>query len=428
MSGCAVGAVLAPKRHVQTVIKALDERQWRKKRVRVASVHDDEGLLAVAVAPEGARALDAHCSKMEAGPAPSPDSGQVPSLLAELLADGAVRWATGHRAGAAAAAPGPVREVSGSVLARFTYAELFAGIGGFRLALDALGGKCVFASEIEPCAAATYARNFGEQPAGDITEVNTEVVPEHDLLTAGFPCQSFSRTGEQLGLSDSRGDLFFEIVRVATKGRPRALLLENVPNLLRIGNGHTLHIILSALSEAGYHSRVQLINAAALVPQHRERLYIVAFRADQHAAAAAFSWPLLPATRLTRVRDILEKLSPEESARYQLSSSQWAQVRASSEYRHNPQWRLAQLDGAARTLRGSYRRSYARFSECVPGEMYNTIQSFSRPLRRSRLGSRATRCSLVGTVRNIKGKQRKVQKEAALQQERCSRVVSRRCK
>ena len=101
---------------------------------------------------------------------------------------------------------------------------------------------------------------------------------------------------------------------------------------------------------------------------------------------------------------------------------------ASIGYRHNPQWRLAQLDGAARTLRGSYRRSYARFSECVPGEMYNTIQSFSRPLRRSRLGSRATRCSLVGTVRNIKGKQRKVQKEAALQQERCSRVVSRRCK
>ncbi|EOD38823.1 hypothetical protein EMIHUDRAFT_56747, partial [Emiliania huxleyi CCMP1516] len=136
------------------------------------------------------------------------------------------------------------------------YAELFAGVGGFRLALDGLGGRCVFASEIDPCAAATYERNFGDAPLGDITEVPDEDLPAHDLLTAGFPCQSFSRSGEQRGLGDARGDLFFEIVRVA----PAALLLENVPNLLRVDNGHALHIIVHALTRAGYHCRLKKKN------------------------------------------------------------------------------------------------------------------------------------------------------------------------
>ena len=224
-SGCAVGAVLAPKQHLQTVIRALDERHWRKKGVRVSNVDDEEGFLAVAVAPSGARALDAHCEQGASDEVlqGSDASLQVPTSLADLLRDGAVRWATGLRAGASASAAPATWEAAGGASARFTYAELFAGIGGFRLALDPLGGRCVFASEIDSFAAATYARNFGEHPAGDITEVETEALPPHDLLSAGFPCQSFSRTGKQHGLGDSRGDLFFEIVRVAQKGKPKVM-------------------------------------------------------------------------------------------------------------------------------------------------------------------------------------------------------------
>ena len=110
-------------------------------------------------------------------------------------------------------------------------------MGGFRVALDALGGRCVFASEIDPVAARAYAANFGAAPSGDVTAVAAADVPAHDVLTAGFPCQSFSSAGGQKGLADARGQLFWEIVRIARHHRPAALLLENVPNLLRIGEG-----------------------------------------------------------------------------------------------------------------------------------------------------------------------------------------------
>ena len=252
--GVAVGGLVCRKRVVQTVIKALDERQWRKTRVKVSS-YDDERMV-VAVVPEGVRALDAHSEK--------PCDG-VPAALASLMQSGEVTWMSGLRAGAAVATAGRTgggSAAEGAVEPAFRYAELFAGIGGFRLGLDALGGRCVFSSEIDACAAATYERNFHEAPFGDIVEVHTEAapslnpnrhrnpdltpdpnqvpteaVPAHDLLTAGFPCQSFSRAGDQLGLSDSRGDLFYEIVRLARARQPRALLLENVPNLLRVDNG-----------------------------------------------------------------------------------------------------------------------------------------------------------------------------------------------
>lgn len=187
---------------------------------------------------------------------------------------------------------------------RFEYIELFAGIGGFRVALDDLGGKCVFASEIEPHAAAVYADNFSVSPSGDITTVVVEDIPTFDILTAGFPCQSFSAAGGQRGFDDPRGQLFWEIVRVVKHHRPKALLLENVPNLLRIDGGHTLHQILGALCDCGYHCRVQLVNAATLVPQERVRLFIVGLRDE--AAAATFSWPTFEAPRPRRVLDELE--------------------------------------------------------------------------------------------------------------------------
>ena len=178
-------------------------------------------------------------------------------------------------------------------------------------------------------AAATYERNFGEAPFGDITEVPSEAVPAHDVLTAGFPCQSFSRAGEQKGLQDERGDLFFDIVRLARAHKPKVLLLENVPNLLRVDSGHALHIIVGELTTVGYHVRVQLLNASAVAPQHRERVFIVGFRADLAAAAAAFTWPRFAPAARPRLRDAIEPLTADALRRYRLSDTQWAPVRAS---------------------------------------------------------------------------------------------------
>jgi DNA (cytosine-5)-methyltransferase 1 len=147
-----------------------------------------------------------------------------------------VAWSAGLRVGTAAALGGggapPDASASGGAPGTFRYCELFAGIGGFRLALDALGGRCVFASEVDPNAVATYRANFGHAPAGDITEVPSEAVPAHDLLVGGFPCQAYSRLGAQLGLAAD--SLFLEVVRIARAAAPSALLLENVPNLMRI--------------------------------------------------------------------------------------------------------------------------------------------------------------------------------------------------
>ena len=349
-AGVPVGALLCKKRHAQTVIAALDERQWRKKRTKVQPHEDD--CLAVAVVPAAAAALDS--------------STDIPSKLARLLDDGEVRWASGMRV-ASQAAVAPAAPAAAAGAAAFTFAELFAGIGGFRLGLEPLGGRCVFASEIDPHACATYERNFGEAPSGDITEIPSEALPPCDIVTGGFPCQSFSRSGAQGGLADARGTLFYDVVRVATACNAKALMLENVPNLLRVDNGHALHIIAGALTAAGYHVRIQLLNAAAVAPQHRERVFIVGFRSDLRAAADAFRWPTFAdAAAPPPLRAALEDVAAEALPRYRLSDRQWALVRATREYQKEPQWRLAQLGGTARTLRGSYRKSFSRFSEFVP--------------------------------------------------------------
>lgn len=266
--GVAVGALVCRKRLVQTVIHALDERQWRKKRVRVSQF--DEERMVVAVVPEGARALDAHAA---AGPEEEEES--VPPALARLLSGGEVAWMSGLRAGAAQATGGATAAaaVGAADEPAFRFAELFAGMGGFRLGLEPLGGRCVFASEIEPFAAATYERNFGEVPFGDIVEVPTDAVPCHDILTAGFPCQSFSRAGAQRGLRDARGDLFFEIVRLARAREPAALLLENVPNLLRIDNGALQPATAFARCRRDTQPLHDNASATAFAPPAAPRLY-----------------------------------------------------------------------------------------------------------------------------------------------------------
>ena len=168
----------------------------------------------------------------------------------------------------------------------FTFIDLFAGIGGFRLALQNLGGKCVFTSEWDKESQKTYKANFGEMPFGDITKerIKSYIPDDFDLLCAGFPCQAFSIAGKRSGFDDTRGTLFFDVAEIIRRKRPRAIFLENVKGLFSHNKGKTLDTILNVLrNDLGYFvPEPQVINARFYgVPQNRERIYIVGFREDQ---------------------------------------------------------------------------------------------------------------------------------------------------
>lgn len=164
----------------------------------------------------------------------------------------------------------------------FTYASLFAGIGGFETALNRLGGRCVFASEIDKHARKAYEVLYGGDVLhGDITKIDAKNVPDHDLLTAGFPCQAFSVAGKRKGFDDTRGTLFFEIARIAKEKRPKALLLENVKGLVNHDKGRTLNTIVQTLCDTGYTVDFNVLNSKYFgVPQNRERIFIIAVRND----------------------------------------------------------------------------------------------------------------------------------------------------
>lgn len=167
----------------------------------------------------------------------------------------------------------------------FTFIDLFAGIGGFRIAMQNLGGKCVFSSEIDYYAKITYEKNFGEIPFGDITSISTKraIPKEFDILCAGFPCQAFSIAGKRKGFDDTRGTLFFEIAKILKNRKPKAIFLENVKGLKNHQGGKTLNRILEVLrKELGYFvPEPKIINAKDFgVPQNRERIFIVGFRKD----------------------------------------------------------------------------------------------------------------------------------------------------
>jgi len=163
-------------------------------------------------------------------------------------------------------------------MAKFTYIDLFAGIGGFHQAASSLGGKCVFASEIDAEAKRAYSANYGITPHGDITKVHTNDIPAHDVLFAGFPCQPFSIMGNRQGFDDIRGTLFFEIARILKAKKPSLFILENVKQLSRHDNGKTLQAILTALRGIGYTVYWDVLNALDFgLPQKRERTIIVGF-------------------------------------------------------------------------------------------------------------------------------------------------------
>lgn len=169
---------------------------------------------------------------------------------------------------------------------KFRFIDLFAGIGGFHVAMESFGGQCVFASDIDPDCRTMYAQNFGIEPAGDITKVNVEDIPAHDVLCAGFPCQSFSKAGNRLGVNDPRGTLFFDIVRIAEHHKPKYMLLENVRNLAGHDGGNTWKTIHHYLTKLGYSVSSEPIIFSPHyigIPQHRERVFILCVRKGQGA-------------------------------------------------------------------------------------------------------------------------------------------------
>ena len=178
---------------------------------------------------------------------------------------------------------------------KFTFIDLFAGIGGFRIAMQNLGGECVFSSEWDEQAQRTYYANYGEVPFGDITKESTKnFIPEgFDVLCAGFPCQAFSLAGKRLGFAETRGTLFFDVAEILRRRQPKAIFLENVKGLAIHDGGKTLKVILNTLDEVGYVvPDPQIVNAMYFgVPQHRERIYIVGFRKDLGITKEDFSYP-----------------------------------------------------------------------------------------------------------------------------------------
>lgn len=177
----------------------------------------------------------------------------------------------------------------------FQFIDLFAGIGGFRLAMQDCGGECVYSSEFDDNAKKTYFKNFGEIPFGDITkESNKQYIPDgFDVLCAGFPCQAFSVAGYRKGFEDTRGTLFFDVAEIIRRKRPKAVYLENVKNLYTHDDGKTFAVIKGTLEELGYVVYHKIMNAMeyANVPQNRERIFIVCFDPQQVPNHTDFTFP-----------------------------------------------------------------------------------------------------------------------------------------
>tara|TARA_R110001592_G_scaffold28879_4_gene105271 strand:+ start:2978 stop:4213 length:1236 start_codon:yes stop_codon:yes gene_type:complete len=210
----------------------------------------------------------------------------------------------------------------------FKFVDLFAGIGGIRLAYQNNGGKCVFTSEWDTYAKKTYEANFGEVPFGDITRISENEIPDHDILLGGFPCQPFSIAGvskkNSLGrahgfLDETQGTLFFDIARIIKHKKPKVFMLENVKNLVSHDKKKTFKVIISTLEKLGYNVHFKILNGKFYVPQNRERIIIVGFKNSIFKKKETFVFPDPQEAKLT-IKDILE---PNVDEKYTLSDKLW---------------------------------------------------------------------------------------------------------
>lgn len=196
-------------------------------------------------------------------------------------------------------------DIKEKLLENYKFIDLFAGLGGFRLALQSLGAKCVYSSEWDEPVRKVYIENFNDIPDGDITKVDENVVPDHDILCAGFPCQAFSISGKQRGFEDSRGTLFFDVARIVKAKKPKVVFMENVKNFASHDNGQTLEVVKATMEGLGYTFYQKVLNPVNYgIPQKRERIYMVCFRNDLNVLDFTYPKPF----ELTRhVEDFLLK-------------------------------------------------------------------------------------------------------------------------
>lgn len=247
---------------------------------------------------------------------------------------------------------------------KFTFIDLFAGIGGMRIAFDRAGGQCVYSSEWNKYSQQTYFANFGEQPEGDITKVNAADIPGHDILVAGFPCQPFSiagvskknSMGRATGFEDkTQGTLFFDVCRILKEKRPKAFMLENVKNLCSHDKGRTFQVIRESLEELDYEIFYKVLDGQNYVPQHRERILIVGFDRERYGDKIDFEFNLTPRVPKPVMRDILDE---EVADKYTLSDKLWTYLQNyAAKHRaagNGFGYGIAPLDGVSRTLSARY--------------------------------------------------------------------------
>lgn len=246
---------------------------------------------------------------------------------------------------------------------KYKFIDLFAGIGGMRIAHQNAGGKCIFSSEWDKFARITYEANFGEVPFGDIRKINEKFIPDHDVLVGGFPCQPFSIAGvskkNSLGkkhgfLDETQGTLFFDIARIIKEKRPKAFMLENVKNLKSHDKGRTFKVIKNTLEKLNYNLHIRILDGQHFVPQHRERILIIGFDNERFNGKEDFHFPEMP--KLKKVfEDILE---PDVDPKYTLSDKLWRYLQNYAK-KHKAKgngfgFGLTELEGVSRTISARY--------------------------------------------------------------------------
>jgi DNA (cytosine-5)-methyltransferase 1 len=228
------------------------------------------------------------------------------------------------------------------------FIDLFAGIGGIRMAFEQLGLECTFSSEWDRFSQITYEANFGEKPAGDITQIEPAAIPDHDILTGGFPCQPFSIAGvskkKSLGrdhgfLDKTQGTLFFNVAKILEIKRPKAFLLENVKNLKSHDKGNTFKVIQETLQGLGYWTFDAIMDGKEYVPQHRERIFIVGFNKDHFAERPDFRFPV----QITQKQELADILEPSVDAKYTLTENLWNYLQQYAE-KHRQKGMVSALD------------------------------------------------------------------------------------
>lgn len=258
------------------------------------------------------------------------------------------------------------REMKDSVTetSAFTFIDLFAGIGGMRIAYEQAGGHCVYSNEWNKYSQQTYFANFGEQPDGDITKVDEYSIPDHDILVGGFPCQPFSiagvskkqSLGRATGFEDkTQGTLFFDICRILKAKRPKAFMLENVKNLKSHDRGKTFKIITESLEELDYEVFHAVLDGQNYVPQHRERILIVGFDRKRYGRDLGFCFNITPVEPRPVIKDILET---DVDDKYTLTDKLWAYLQNyAAKHRaagNGFGYGIADPEGVSRTLSARY--------------------------------------------------------------------------